>query len=168
MYDKYLKIFREKENNSELLIENLLEDIYSKLIDKYIQVFVKAKRSFLTEVSEGDSALGYVNICLFLMNISKSSDNADQVIEFSDGYKSCFANINSNDPINKLMQKMILHNWMNVQIGMSKVLNITEDFKLFIKIYYNAISPYENNDMNNINYGPFLDKNKFLPKNIKE
>ena len=168
VYDKYLKIFREKENNSELLIENLLEDIYSKLIDKYIQVFVKAKRSFLTEVSEGDSALGYVNICLFLMNISKSSDNADQVIEFSDGYKSCFANINSNDPINKLMQKMILHNWMNVQIGMSKVLNITEDFKLFIKIYYNAISPYENNDINNINYGPFIDKNKFLPKNITE
>ena len=171
VYDKYIKISREKENNSELLIENLIEDIYSKLIDKYIKVFVKAKRSFLTEVSEGDSALGYVNICLLLMNISKSSDpfNGDKIIEFSDGYKSCFANINQNDPINKLMEKMILHNWMNVQIGMSKVLNVTEDFKLFIKIYYNAISPYENNDINNnINYGPLIEKNKFLPKNITE
>ena len=155
MYDKYLKSTREKENNSEIVIENLIEDIYSKLIDKYVQVFVKAKRSFLTEVSEGDSTLGFVNICLLLMNISKSTDHlsGDTIIEFSDGFKSCFANINSNDPINKLMENMVLHNWMNVQIGMSKVLNITEDFKVFIKIYYNAISPYENNDINNINYG---------------
>ena len=170
VYDKYIKISREKENNSELLIENLIEDIYSKLINKYIQVFVKAKRSFLTEVSEGDSALGYVNICLLLMNISNSSDplNGDKIIEFSDGYKSCFANINQNDPINKLMDQMILHNWMNVQIGMSKVLNITEDFKVFIKIYYNAISSLESNDINNITYGPFSDKKKFLSKNITE
>ena len=170
VYDKYLKSTREKENNSEIVIENLIEDIYSKLIDKYVQVFVKAKRSFLTEVSEGDSTLGFVNICLLLMNISKTTDHlsGDTIIEFSDGFKSCFANINSNDPINKLMENMVLHNWMNVQIGMSKVLNITEDFKVFIKIYYNAISPYENNDINNINYGPLLDKNKFLPKNITE
>ena len=62
MYDKYLKSTREKENNSEIVIENLIEDIYSKLIDKYVQVFVKAKRSFLTEVSEGDSTLGFVNV----------------------------------------------------------------------------------------------------------
>ena len=170
VYDKYIKISREKENNSELLIENLIEDIYSKLINKYIQVFVKAKRSFLTEVSEGDSALGYVNICLLLMNISNSSDplNGDKIIEFSDGYKSCFANINQNDPINKLMDQMILHNWMNVQMGMSKVLNITEDFKVFIKIYYNAISSLESNDINNITYGPLTDKKKFLSKNITE
>ena len=170
VYDKYIKISREKENNSELLIENLIEDIYSKLINKYVQVFVKAKRSFLTEVSEGDSALGCVNICLLLMNISNSSDplNGDKIIEFSDGYKSCFANINQNDPINKLMDQMILHNWMNVQIGMSKVLNITEDFKVFIKIYYNAISSLESNDINNITYGPLTDKKKFLSKNITE
>lgn len=172
VYDKYIKISREKENNSESHIENLIEDIYSKLINKYIQVFVKAKRSFLTEISEGDSGLGYVNICLLLMNISNSSDpsNGDKIIEFSDGFKSCFATINQYDPINKLLDQMTLHNWMNVQIGMSKVLNITEDFKLFIKIYYNSISSYENNDTNNaINYGPFLEDNKkFLTKNINE
>ena len=39
VYDKYIKISIEKENNSELNIENVIEDIYSKLI---------------TEVSEQD------------------------------------------------------------------------------------------------------------------
>ena len=91
-----MKISREKENNSEFQLENLIEDIYSKLIDKYIQVFVKAKRSFLTEVAEGDSSLGYVNVSLFLMNILNNADslNSHTVIEFSDGYKSWFDVIN--------------------------------------------------------------------------
>ena len=167
-YDKNMKISREKENNSEFQLENLIEDIYSKLIDKYIQVFVKAKRSFLTEVAEGDSSLGYNNISLFLMNIANNADplNGEKVIEFSDGFKSCFAVITQEDPINNLMEKMILHNWMNVEIGMSKVLKVTEDFKIFIKIYYNSISSTEKNDINNIKYGPLTDKKKILPKNI--
>ena len=170
VYDKYMKITREKENNSELQIENLIEEIYSKLINKYIQIFVKAKRSFLTEVAEGDSTLGYSNIILFLMNISKSTEplSEDKIIEFSDGYKSCFATITPSDPINKLLDQIVLHNWINVEIGMSKVINITEDFKVFIKIYYNSISSLENADLNDINYGPLEEPKKFLPKNITE
>ena len=170
VYDKYLKMPKEKEINPDSQIENLIEDIYSKLIEKYIQVFVKAKRSFLTEIAEGDSSLGYVNVSLFLMNILNNADplNGDKVIEFSDGYKSCFAVINQEDPINNLMEKMILHNWMNVEIGMSKVLKVTEEFKVFIKIYYNSISPAEKSDNNNIKYGPLMDKKKLLPKNILE
>jgi transcription elongation factor Elf1 len=54
-YDKYYK-FAQKNNNNEL-VENSIEEIYDKIIPKYIQIFIKAKRSFLTEVSEGDSAL---------------------------------------------------------------------------------------------------------------
>ena len=170
VYDKYIKISREKENNSDFQLENLIEEIYSKLINKYIQVFVKAKRSFLTEIAEGDSALGYNNISLLLMNISNIIDplNGGKVIEFSDGYKSCFASISQNDPIQLLLNQMILHNWMNVEIGMSKVLNITEDFKVFIKIYYNSISSAESTDINAIKYGPLTEKKKFLHKNILE
>ena len=169
-FEKYFKISIEK--NTESQIENLIEEIYNKLIPKYTEVFIKGKRSFLTEVSEGDSTLGHMNILLLLMNINNNSDSSteDKMIEFSDGYKSCYAVINSNDPINKLMNNVTLHNWMNVEIGMSKVLNITEDFKVFIKIYYNSISPAENiySIKNNYcNYGPLLDK-KFLPKNILE
>ena len=167
VYDKYLKISHKKDNNPPQ-IENLLEDIYFKLVNKYAQIFVNAKRSFLTEVSEGDSNLGYVNICLLLMNISNSSDedSGDKILEFSDGFKSCFATINKEDPINISLDKLFLHNWMNVDIGMSKVLNITEDFKIFMKIYYNSIAPSENNETD-IKYGPLiLETKKFLPKNI--
>ena len=171
-YDKYIKISREKENNSEFQIENIIEDIYSKLVNKYILCYVKARRSFLTEVAEKDSNLGYCNICLLLMNISNNPDPSigDKVIEFSDGFKSCFATIDSKDPINNLMSDryMILHNWMNVQIGMSKVVHISEDFKLYIKIYYNSISPFEKIDNNDINYGPLMDERKLLLKNITE
>ena len=171
-YDKYIKISREKENNSEFQIENIIEDIYSKLVNKYILCFVKGRRSFLTEVAEKDSNLGYCNICLLLMNISNNPDPSigDKVIEFSDGFKSCFATINSKDPINNLMADrfIILHNWMNVQIGMSRVLDVTDDFKLYIKIYYNSISPLEKNDNNDINYGPLMDEKKLLLKNITE
>ena len=108
------------------------------------------------------------------MNIKKSEDNisSDKIIEFSDGYKSCFATIKSNDPINKLMNnhQMTLHNWMNVEIAMAKVLNISEDFSINIKIYYNAISPSKdvNTDFSSVNYGPLIDKKKFLSKNILE
>ena len=170
-YDKYLKLSQKNSSNNEL-IENLIEEIYNKLIPKYIEIYVKGKRSFLTEVCEGDSTLGHMNILLFLMNINNNSDNlnGEKTIEFSDGYKSCYAVINNSDPINKLMNQIILHNWMNVEIGMSKILNISSDFKIYIKIYYNSISPSEitdNNNNDNINYGPLLEK-KFLPKNILE
>ena len=169
-YDKYLKISRES-NNNELQIENLIEEIYDKLIPKYSEIFIKGKRSFLGEICEGETTLGNVNILLFLMNINKNPDltTGEITIEFSDGYKSCYALINKQDPINKLLDKVILTNWKNVEIGMSKVLNITEDFKLLIKIYYNSISPSEYNDLNSNcpKYGPLLEK-KFLPKNILE
>ena len=167
-YDKYIKLSRENNNNAESQIENLIEEIYNRLIPKYIEIFIKGKRSFLTEICEGDSTLGHMNILLLLMNINNNPNslNGEKTIEFSDGYKSCYAVINNSDPINKLMNQIILHNWMNVEIGMSKVLNITEDFKLFIKIYYNSISPSEHIE-DNVNYGPLLEK-KFLPKNILE
>ena len=174
VYDKYIKLSREKENSSEQHIEDLIEDIYKKLIDKYVYIFIKSKRSFLTEVAEGESSLGFANALLLLMNIKKSEDNisSDKIIEFSDGYKSCFTTIKSNDPINKLMNnhQMTLHNWMNVEIAMAKVLNISEDFSINIKIYYNAISPSKdvNTDFSSVNYGPLIDKKKFLSKNILE
>lgn len=170
-YDKYLKITRENNNTNELQIENLIEDIYDKLTLKYIDIFIKGKRSFLTEVAEGDSTLGHMNILLFLMNINLNSDSStgEKTIEFSDGYKSCYAVINNSDPINLLMNQLILHNWMNVEIGMSKVLNIDENFRIFIKIYYNSIAPSDNFDSNKNNhiYGPLQEK-KCLPKNILE
>ena len=169
-YDKYIKLTRES-NNSDLHLENLIEEIYDNLIPKYSEVFIKGKRSFLTEICEGDSTLGHMNILLFLMNIDKDFDTktGEKTIEFSDGYKSCYAFINKGDPINLLLEKVTLRNWINVEIGMSKVLKITEDFKLFIKIYYNSISPTENNDLNSNcpKYGPLLEK-KFLPKSILE
>ena len=169
-YDQYLKIKRGKKKTSEIQIENLLEDIYSKLVNKYKYVFEKGERSYLTQVSEGDSNFGYNNISLLLMNISNGSEssNEDKVIEFSDGYKSCFSVINPEDPINQLLNKCVLRNWMNVEIGMSKVVQITEDFTIFMKFYYNSISASENTDINEINYGPLFDKKKFLPKNILE
>ena len=170
-YDKYLKVSNKKNNIESEQIENLIEEIYDKLVYKYIYVFIKGKRSFLTEICEGDSTLGHMNISLFLMNISNNPDSTtgEKTIEFSDGFKSCYSIINNRDPINKLMSQIILHNWMNVEIGMSKVLNITEDFKLFIKIYYNSISPGEplDSNKNNREYGPLLDK-KYLHKNILE
>ena len=161
VYDKYMKISKEKENS----IEFFIEEIYDKLIEKYIYIFIQKKRSFLTEVAEGDNSLGYINILLLLMNIKNSDDasSGEKIIEFSDGYKSCYTLIKSNDPINKLLNQMILHNWMNVEIGMSKVLTITEDFKITIKIYYNSLSP-----SNEVNYGSLIDKNKFLTRNILE
>lgn len=167
-YDKYYR-FAQKNNE---LVENSIEEIYDKIIPKYIQVFIKAKRSFLTEVSEGDSSLGYMNILLFLMNINNNDDSSsgERTLEFSDGYKSCYAVIDNRDPINKLLNQTTLHNWMNVEIGMSKVLKINEDFKLYIKIYFNSISPSDNSDNNNIEnstYGPLLEK-KLLLKNITE
>ena len=168
-YDKYYK-FAQKNNNNEL-VENSIEEIYDKIIPKYIQIFIKGNRSFLTEVSEGDSALGYMNILLFLMNINNNDNslNGETTLEFSDGYKSCYAIINNNDPINILLDQTTLHNWMNVEIGMSKVLKVSEDFKLYIKIYYNSISASDNSDNNkeNIIYGPLLEK-KLLLKNITE
>ena len=170
-YDKYIKMSRENNNNESSQIENLIEEIYDKLVCKYEYVFIKGKRSFLTEVCEGDSTLGHMNILLFLMNINNNPDSVtgEKTIEFSDGYKSCFSVINSGDPLNSLMSQMILHNWMNVEIGLSKVLKITEDFKLFIKIYYNSISPASINDSNKSipEYGPLLEK-KYLHKNILE
>ena len=168
-YDKYYK-FAQKNNNNEL-VENSIEEIYDKIIPKYIQIFIKGKRSFLTEVSEGDSSLGYMNILLFLMNINNNDNslNGETTLEFSDGYKSCYAVINNSDPINILLNQTTLHNWMNVEIGMSKVLKISEDFKLYIKIYYNSISASDNSDnkKENIIYGPLLEK-KLLLKNITE
>ena len=122
----------------------------------------------MTEVAEGESSLGFANALLLLMNIKKSEDNisSDKIIEFSDGYKSCFTTIKSNDPINKLMNnhQMTLHNWMNVEIAMAKVLNISEDFSINIKIYYNAISPSKdvNTDFSSVNYGPLIDKKKIF------
>ena len=52
---------------------------------------------------------------------------------------------------------------------MSKVLNISENSKIFIKIYYNSISPSKDYDSNKDipKYGPLLEK-KYLPKNILE
>ena len=169
-YDKYYK-FAQKNNNNEL-VENSIDEIYDKIIPKYIQIFIKAKRSFLTEVSEGDSSLGYMNILLFLMNISNNDNslNGERTLEFSDGYKSCYAVINNGDPINKLLNQTTLHNWMNVEIGMSKVLKVSEDFKIYIKIYYNSISASDssvNNNKENLIYGPLLEK-KLLLKNITE
>ena len=168
-YDKYYK-FAQKNNNNEL-VENSIEEIYDKIIPKYIQIFIKGKRSFLTEVSEGDSSLGYMNILLFLMNINNNDNslNGETTLEFSDGYKSCYAVINNSDPINILLNQTTLHNWMNVEIGMSKVLKVSEDFKLYIKIYYNSISASDNSDnkKENIIYGPLLEK-KLLLKNITE
>ena len=168
-YDKYYK-FAQKNNNNEL-VENSIDEIYDKIIPKYIQIFIKGKRSFLTEVSEGDSSLGYMNILLFLMNINNNDNslNGETTLEFSDGYKSCYAVINNSDPINILLNQTTLHNWMNVEIGMSKVLKISEDFKLYIKIYYNSISASDNSDnkKENIIYGPLLEK-KLLLKNITE
>ena len=165
-YDKYYK-FALKNNNNEL-VENSIEEIYDKIIPKYIQVFIKAKRSFLTEVSEGDSSLGYMNILLFLMNINNNDNslNGETTLEFSDGYKSCYAVINNSDPIRMLLNQRTLHNWMNVEIGMSKVLKVSEDFKLYIKIYYNSISASDNSDnkKENIIYGPLLEKQLLLKK----
>ena len=110
-------------------------------------------------------------LLLFLMNINNNPDSVtgEKIIEFSDGYKSCFSVIKSGDPLNSLMSQKILHNWMNVEIGLSKVLKVTEDFKLFIKIYYNSIAPADKNDPNKsiLEYGPLLDK-KYLHKNIFE
>ena len=170
VYDKYIKISREKENNSELQLINLIEEIYSKLVNKYIQIFVKSERSFLTQIAEGEGYLGFGTISLLLMNIANSADplNGDKIIEFSDGYKSCFANISQNDPIQQLLNQMVLHNWMNVNIAMAKLINSTEDNKLFIKIYYNSISSAENSDINKIKYGPLTEDKNCLHKNILE
>jgi len=61
------------------------------------------------------------------MNISNSPEtlNGDKIIEFSDALNYALRTINKYDPIKKLLDQMTLHNWMKVQIGMSKVLNIT-------------------------------------------
>ena len=166
-YDKYLKISRENGNNDKIKTENLIEEIYDKLIPKYIDLFIKVNKSFLTEILESETKFGYMNILLFLMNINNTdSSTGEKTIEFSDGYKSCFAVISKDDPINKLLDQMILHNWMNVEIGMWKVVNITDDAKIFIKIYYNSISSVNNFDLiKNYKYRPLLDE-KYLPKNI--
>ena len=164
-YDKYYKITNE--NNTSLLIENLIEQIYEKLIPKYIKIFVDGKRSFLTEVAEQDAVLGNYNIILFLMNINnKELSTGEKILEFSDGFKSAMTIINKEDPINKLLNKMILHNWMNVEIGMSKVVNVSPDFEICMKIYYNSLSPVKEN-IEGINYGPLFEK-KLIEKNITE
>ena len=170
VYDKYIKISREKENNLDLHLNNLIEEIYSKLVNKYVQIYVKSERSFLTQIAEGEGYLGYGTISLLLMNIANSADplNGDKIIEFSDGYKSCFANISQNDPIQQMLNQMVLHNWMNVNIAMAKLINNSEDNKVFIKIYYNSISPVENSDINNIKYGPLTEDKNCLLKNILE
>ena len=166
-YDKYLKISRDSVNNDKIRTENLIEQIYDELIIKFIEIFVKGNKSFLTEICESESKFGHINILLFLMNINNTDlSNGEKTIEFSDGYKSCYAIISKDDPINTLLDQMILHNWMNVEIGMWKVVTISEDFKVFIKIYFNSISSVNNyNLIKNHKYGPILEE-KYLHKNI--
>ena len=68
-----------------------------------------------------------------------NNNNDEFLIEFTDGYMSAFSKISKENPIKLLIINKKIFPGMKLQIGLAKIDKISEDFTLFINIYYNSI-----------------------------
>ena len=75
---------------------------------------------------------------LKLLSIKKSVEEEYQ-LELSDGYKSVYSIINNNNPIKKLILNGNIYPGIILNIGLSIIDNITEDFQVYIQIFYNSL-----------------------------
>ena len=70
---------------------------------------------------------------------NNNNNNDEFLIEFTDGYMSAFSKISKENPIKLLIINKKIFPGMKLQIGLAKIDKISEDFTLFINIYYNSI-----------------------------
>ena len=101
---------------------------------------------------------------LKLLSIKKSVEEEYQ-LELSDGYKSVYSIINKNNPIKKLILNGNIYPGIILNIGLSIIDNITEDFQVYIQIFYNSLKLIYND--NNIELGPIKNE-EFMFKNISD
>jgi hypothetical protein len=156
---KYYILSKYFEDPSLFSLKNVLKNISHK----FKIVFEEGKRSFLTKVAEKDSSINR-NMILLVLDVKtfKSEAHEDHfIIEMTDGYKSVFSEIQSSNPISLLLKKESIIPGMKLNIGLAKVERVTDDFEVFINIYYNSLSKADSS----AKLGPNL-KNKFLIKNL--
>jgi hypothetical protein len=151
-----LSKFSEENNNTLFSIENILKNV----VEKFKIVFEQGKRSFLTKVAEKDASINK-NMTLLLLDIKKTPNNENYILELTDGYKSVFSEILPTNPINHLISKNILIPGLKLNIGLAKIEKITDDFQIFLNIFYNSISKAESTAKLGVNK-----KEKFLIKNL--
>ena len=100
---------------------------------------------------------------LILLSIQNTYED-NYLLELSDGYKSVYSIIDNFNPIKKLIINRNIYPGLILNIGLSLIDNITEDFKVYIKIFYNSLKLIYDN---NVELGPLINE-EFMFKNISE
>ena len=100
---------------------------------------------------------------LIVLSIQKTHED-DHIIELSDGFKSVYSIIDKLNPIQNLIINRNIYPGLILNIGLSLIDNITEDFQVYIKIFYNSLKLIYDN---NVELGP-LKNEEFMFKNISE
>ena len=100
---------------------------------------------------------------LILLSIQNTYED-NFLLELSDGYKSVYSIIDKLNPIQNLIINRNIYPGLILNIGLSLIDNITEDFQVYIKIFYNSLKLIYDN---NVELGP-LKNEEFMFKNISE
>ena len=156
---KYYLLSRLKKESLDTF-QKSIKIIFAKLALKFKKAILEGKRSFITKVAEKDASIN-TNMILQIVNIKTNQGETDYQIELTDGYKSVFSAFDSSNPISGLIKSKKLYIGMKLNIGLAKIVNITETFDVNISIFYNAISKAKITDR----LGPVAE-NKFIIKNL--
>lgn len=137
-----------------------IESIFKNVVEKFKIVFEQGRSSFLTKVAEKDASINK-NMTLLLLDIKKTPNNENYILELTDGYKSVFSEIMPTNPITNLISQNLLIPGLKLNIGLAKIEKITDDFQIFLNIFYNSISKAKSTAKLGVNK-----KEKFLIKNL--
>ena len=156
---KYYLLSRLKKESLDTF-QRSIKIIFAKLAIKFRKVILEGKRSFITKVAEKDASIN-TNMILQIVNIKTNQGETDYQIELTDGYKSVFTAFDSSNPISGLIKSKKIYIGMKLNIGLAKIVSITDTFDVNISIFYNSIARAKITER----LGP-VSQNKFIIKNL--